>query len=149
MPERASQRLKDATFWAYGVWQLPVARHELTMLFQPCLALSAPIQHPLNYLVLRVLKLTLCMVHIRLAIANRPKDDPRGPGNSLDVSVTFLSATFPSFTFRLRFRCAGVCPTETIQKLPPAFPTPTEAMHAPIWHARCQGGQEEVGTTIS
>jgi len=37
-----------------------------------CLALSSPMQHPLNHLVLGVLKLTLCMVHLRLAIANRP-----------------------------------------------------------------------------
>ena len=42
-----------------------------------CLALSAPIQHPLNYLLLRVLKLTLRMVHLRLAMTNRPSGERR------------------------------------------------------------------------
>jgi len=36
------------------------------------LALSAPIQRHLNYLVLGVLRLTLRTVHLRLAITNRP-----------------------------------------------------------------------------
>ena len=53
--------------------QLPMAHHKWAMAFQHCLALSAPIHHPLSYLVLEVLKLTLRVVHLGLAIANRPK----------------------------------------------------------------------------
>ena len=62
-----------------------------------------------------------------------------GPGNSLDGSVAFQSVTFPlrfrqrfrnvsvvhvqrfRQKFPLRFRGAGVCPTETIQKTPQRF----------------------------
>ena len=39
------------------------------------------------------------------------------------VSVGHTSVAFPS-TFPLRFRCAGVCPTEAIQKLSQRFQVP-------------------------
>jgi hypothetical protein len=55
--------------------QLLMAHHKWTIL--SCLALSAPIQHPLAYLVLRVLKLTLRMVYVRLTVANRPNSGQR------------------------------------------------------------------------
>jgi hypothetical protein len=64
------------------VRQWPMAHHKWTTVFSSCSALSAPRQHPpiwsLNHPGRSVPKLTLRVVHLRLAITDSPKRETYG-----------------------------------------------------------------------
>jgi hypothetical protein len=63
---------KTSFLWQAGTRQLLMAHLKMGHGVLPCLAPSAPTRHPLNDHVLSVRKLTLRMVHLHLAIAERP-----------------------------------------------------------------------------
>jgi len=71
-----SQEVRSSAYGIPSIRQLPMAHHKMGHGVSSCLALSAPIQQPLNYLLPSVPKLTVRAGHLRSAVANRPVATP-------------------------------------------------------------------------